>query len=485
MPVAGGDDHNGQRLARARHRRRWSQERLARESGFSIGAIRSFEQGRRSLDNMRQLLLFARVLEAPVTDLTGQPYLPTGPAQDAGQGAVAGIWRELLLAGRPARFSDTEAATVSVPALRDRTTGVQARHRSAALARMGEELPGLLRDLRIALEVVPAADRPAVYGLLARVYEAAMDMLKQTGYLPDSTMAIKRARWAAQQASDPLCPLIIDWHYAGEFIRVSELDAASDIIEANLRALRPLARERADAMALVGAYELKAALVAARASDATAMWERWRRADTIGTEIGSDREEPLAFGPSNVAIWSVALPVEMLDASAAVKRAEIVNPVLGVLVPAPAVGKGRYSAERLSRHWIDVGRAYYYRADRDRALTSILKAERIAPQKTRINPAAREVVSHMLRTRARPTWSNSDSAWECEAAQGVCWHPYLVGPRGRGGNGPAGRRVLGVMLDPAGSEVRRKASRNGMGKLSRIEAPSPRACPRGSLGSAR
>jgi hypothetical protein len=91
----------------------------------------------------------------------------------------------------------------------------------------------------------------------------------------------------------------------------------------------------------------------------------------------------------------------MLDAATAVKRAELVNPVLGALIPAPSIGKGRYSAERLSRHWIDTGRAYYYRADHDRALTAILKAERIAPQKTRINPAAREVVSHMLRTRRK------------------------------------------------------------------------------------
>jgi transcriptional regulator with XRE-family HTH domain len=399
--MAGAGDHNGQRLARARHRRRWSQERLARESGFSIGAIRAYEQGRRSLDNMRQLLLFARVLGIPITDLTGQPYLSPGPEQNAGHAAVAGIRRELLLAGRPAKFGDAEASGVSIPRLRERTGQVQASHRSAALSRMGEQLPGLLRDLRIALDVVPSPQRPVVYRLLARSYEAAMDMLKQSGYLPDSTTAIERARWAAQQADDPLCAQIIDWHYAGEFIRVGELDAASDIIEENLNELRPLAPERTEAAALVGAYELKAALVAARAGDATAMWERWDRADTIGAQLGRDHDDPLAFGPSNVAIWSVALPVEMLDAGAAVKRAELVNPVLGTLAPAASIAKGRYSAERLSRHWIDVGRAYHHRADRDRALTAILKAEQIAPHKTRINPAAREVVSHMLRTRRK------------------------------------------------------------------------------------
>ena len=152
-----------------------------------------------------------------------------------------------------------------------------------------------------------------------------------------------------------------------------------------------MAREDVTAAALTGAYELKASLVAARAGDAVATWERWERAWVIGEEIGWDLNEPLAFGPSNVAIWSVALPVEMLDGAEAVRRAQQVNPVLGALVPAATIAPGRYSRERLSRHWIDVGRAYHYRADRGRALSSILEAERIAPQKTRINPAAREV----------------------------------------------------------------------------------------------
>jgi hypothetical protein len=91
----------------------------------------------------------------------------------------------------------------------------------------------------------------------------------------------------------------------------------------------------------------------------------------------------------------------MLDGAAAVARAGLVNPALDGFIPAATIAQGRYSRERLSRHWIDVGRAYHYRADRDRALDSILKAERIAPQKTRINPAAREVVSHLLRARRK------------------------------------------------------------------------------------
>jgi hypothetical protein len=314
---------------------------------------------------------------------------------------VAGIRHELLLAGREPWISNDQAASVSLPALRGRVADMSGRHRSAALASMGHDLPALLRDLRIARHVTPAAQRAVVYGLLAQAYEAAMDMVKQTGYVADATAAIDRARWAAARSGDPLRALTVEWHYSGEFIRVGELGDAADIIDTGLRQLRPLAGHNLTAAALTGAYQLKAALVAARAGDATASWQRWEWARTVAEDIGRDLNEPLAFGPSNVAIWSVALPVEMLNGAEAVNRAQLVNPLLSTLTPAATIGPGRYSRERLSRHWIDVGRAYHYRADRDRALAAILEAERIAPHKTRINPAAREVVSHLLRTRRK------------------------------------------------------------------------------------
>jgi hypothetical protein len=98
---------------------------------------------------------------------------------------------------------------------------------------------------------------------------------------------------------------------------------------------------------------------------------RWKRAD---------RNDPLQFGPSNVAIWSVSLPVEMLDGSTAVKRAERASPALAKLTPAAVISKDHYSAQRLGMYWVDVGRAYLYRADQDRALKAVLKAEQIAPE---------------------------------------------------------------------------------------------------------
>lgn len=148
-------------------------------------------------------------------------------------------------------------------------------------------------------------------------------------------------------------------------------------------------------------YELLAALIAARSGEPATLWQRWQRAYDIGQRVGTDRGEPLQFGPSNVAIWSVSLPVEMLDGVTAVKRAEQASPALGKLTPAAVITKGQYSAQRLGMYWVDVGRAYLYRADHDRALKAILKAEQTAPQPTRNSPPAREVVSHLLRSRRK------------------------------------------------------------------------------------
>jgi hypothetical protein len=58
-------------------------------------------------------------------------------------------------------------------------------------------------------------------------------------------------------------------------------------------------------------YELQAVLVSVRGGDPATLWERWQPSYNIGQEVGIDRGEPLQFGPSNVAIRSVSLPIEM------------------------------------------------------------------------------------------------------------------------------------------------------------------------------
>jgi hypothetical protein len=97
----------------------------------------------------------------------------------------------------------------------------------------------------------------------------------------------------------------------------------------------------------------------------------------------------MQFGPTNTALWSVSLPVEMGRGKDAVARAEKVK------LPAD------YSRERRSHFHIDRGRAYFYNGQRDEAVRAFLDAERLAPQATRAHAGVRETVGTMIRTRKR------------------------------------------------------------------------------------
>ncbi|KWX00088.1 hypothetical protein TH66_14215 [Carbonactinospora thermoautotrophica] len=141
---------NGQRLARLRLRKGWTQRRLADESGYTVATIKAWEQGRRSLDSVSVIVHLAQVLGAHATEITGQPFVPASPEQDAGHTAVGAIKLELLAYNRPPRISAAEADQITLADLRRRTTQVSRLRQAARYSKLGAQVPPLLRDLRIA-----------------------------------------------------------------------------------------------------------------------------------------------------------------------------------------------------------------------------------------------------------------------------------------------------------------------------------------------
>ncbi|MGY5132280.1 helix-turn-helix domain-containing protein [Streptomyces nigrescens] len=385
-------DSNGQRLARLRMRRRWTQQRLATETGYSLAAIKAFEQGRRALDRPATILPLCRALDCHPTEITGGPVIPPQADLDgqAAVAAVAPVRRALLRHGRPTRPSDEEVVGVDVDELRVRATAANSDRHAARLAQAGETLPALLRDLQVAAEVTEGPERRDVYSLLATAYECAMQYLYKLGHVSDATLATERVLWSAEATGDPLRVLAARWYDAGEFLNIGEHDEAGAIID---EALTDLTRRRApssEAVSLRGAFELKAALNHARASEKDAAEQHWQRAVKAADLLGEDRDDwHLQFGPTNVAIWGVSLPVELGQGRVAVDRAKDVK------LP------DSYSRERRSHHYIDVGRAHFYNGQRDLALDAFLRAERLAPQATRMHGGVRETVGTMIRTQKR------------------------------------------------------------------------------------
>ncbi|MFJ8602628.1 helix-turn-helix domain-containing protein [Streptomyces shenzhenensis] len=390
--TGGSTESNGQRLARIRARRRWTQQRLATETGYSLAAVKAFEQGRRSLDRSAVVLAFAKALDCHPTEITGGPYTPVS-SDSEGQAAVASVAavrRALLRHGRPTRPAEHEVAAVDLPELHKRVDQANGHRQAVALAKSGETLPALLRDLQVACEVSEGDQRREAYGLLASAYECAMQYLYKLGRTSDATLATERVVWSARETGDPLRILASQWYDAGEFLSIGEHDEAGAIIDDALTELGTVRDPRPEAVSLRGAFHLKAALNSARAADPQVAEQHWEKAKTAAEELGSDHNHyQLQFGPTNVAIWGVSLPVELGRGRVAVDRADKVR------LPS------QFSPERHSHHFIDVGRAYFYNGQREQALGAFLRAERLAPQATRMHAGVRETVGIMIRTQKR------------------------------------------------------------------------------------
>lgn len=385
-------ESNGQRLARLRARHRWTQQRLADESGYSLPAVKAFEQGRRSLDRPAVVLAFAQALDCHPTEITGAPYVPIQADRDgqAAVASVAAVRRAILRHGRPARPTEAEAATVDLPDLRARVADANQHRQAAALTKSGELLPTLLRDLQVAAELTRGDERRLVFGLLASAYECAMQYLYKLGHTSDATLATERVVWASRETGDPLRVLAAHWYDAGEFLTIGEHDEAGAIIDDALAELGAIQTPSPEAVSLRGAFHLKASLNAARATDSKAAVRHLGHAQKAAEELGEDRNDwQMQFGPTNAALWSVSLPVELGNGKDAVARAEKIR-----------LPKG-YSRERHSHFHIDCGRAYFYNGQREEAVRAFLDAERLAPQATRAHAGVRETVGTMIRTRKR------------------------------------------------------------------------------------
>ncbi|MEU1949620.1 helix-turn-helix transcriptional regulator, partial [Streptomyces sp. NPDC020125] len=389
-----GTQTNGQRLKRLRMRRRWDQRKLAEVTGYSLSAVRKFEQGQRSLDRAEVILAFSKALDCHPTEITGQPYTPRD-SDCEGQAAIASVGavrRALLRHGRPSRPTEQEAAEVDLSSLRERVAAANGHRQSASLAKLGGLLPALLRDIQVAVDVFTGDQRREAYDLLASGYECAMQYLYKLGHSSDATLATERVLRSAEQTEDPLRVLSARWYDAGELLTIGEHEEAGAIIDDALTALGAMSTDSPERVSLTGAFHLKASLNCARATDGKAAERHLKKAEEQAGLLGEDRNDfELQFGPTNCAIWSVSLPVEMGQGQAAVRRAEQITQSL----------PKQYAPERRSHHYIDVGRAYYYNGQHDKALESFVNAERLAPQATRMHAGVRETTHAMLNSHRR------------------------------------------------------------------------------------
>ncbi|TCO64404.1 helix-turn-helix domain-containing protein [Actinocrispum wychmicini] len=371
-------DGIGRRVKAARQLAGWTQDKLAREAHVSLSLVKQVEQGRVPASPAFTDAV-AVALKSSSTKLKGQPYEDDSRPSHRVHSGIAALRREVASYRLPPEDTPPRSLARLTAAVADVS---RLRHR-AKLDKLGDELPTLLAELRAATHHTKSPDRERLFGLLAEAYAAAGQVAYKLGYADLSALTTERVEWAARQSGDPLAGAAADFYIAGELIVNAEwrgalnyLEQARHQIEDELRTV-----DNEAALAMHGVLHLKSGLAAARAGDADAADAHLAEARDAAQWVtpGSDHYR-LAFDIDSVNIWSVGLAVERQDGTEAVKRAQ------GLRFNRTA------PRERVGHHWIDLARAYQLHGDRDRALATLLRAKRTAPQQMRYHPQVRETL---------------------------------------------------------------------------------------------
>lgn len=371
----------GRLLAHARKRRGRTQKELADRIPCSLSLVKKVESGHKAATESL-IAGAARVLHVDVTEITGQPYRGADEPSDRIHATIPEIRRALVIWDAP---PDPDVQPRPLADLRAESRRATQLRQEARYSELGAMLPALIIDLTITVHTAAGKARMDAFGLLALAYSAADSMAYKLGYLDLAHMAVERVGWAAAHTDDPLMPAVAEIRRSMSFLSAGEFAGGQRVMEREAGRLQPDLNGDQPGLAVYGTMHLRAAVLAARDGRAAAAWSHMDEAHEAADRIGHDTGDyALLFGPSNAAIHDVAVAVELGDAREAVRRG-------GDLTLPDTM-----SPERTSHHNIDMGKAWLWSGDRDRALSALITAERIAPQRTRYHPMARDTAGRLL-----------------------------------------------------------------------------------------
>jgi DNA-binding XRE family transcriptional regulator len=248
-------------------------------------------------------------------------------------------------------------------------------------------LPSLIGQAEAAATQVGVNDH-AAQQVLSDVYAVVGWTLIKADSSVGAWIAAQRAVQAAEQADDVLRIAAATRCLAEVHMRAGNFEEATRtafLAAVHLETAAP--EDRLVAISLRGAALLSAAAASARRGDGREAHAALKSAAACAAEVGRDRSDlATVFGPTNVAVHQVVVPIELGDAHDAVRHISTVQ-----LDRMP-----KAFTERRSRFLIDVARSYAQMHNDSAAIDALLQAETIAADELRHHRLTRELVPQLL-----------------------------------------------------------------------------------------
>ncbi|WP_049569733.1 helix-turn-helix domain-containing protein [Streptomyces sp. SBT349] len=382
------DEHTGARIADYRKIRHLTQDGLAQRAFLSRGTIAKVEAGINPA-SPAVVAATARALHLDVAVLYGQPYI-SEMRQDEIDTLIMPLTEALDLYDidpdpdiHPRPLGVLEGASAELVTL----------FRATDYSAVGTRLPGLLGELATALNVSQSSDdHRRTAAALANTYWIANQFAAKLGFPELASIALDRMGWVAAQAEDPLLQAVRLYSRSLAYVRRGRPEIGLKLVARGLALVQQADRPSSvPALAVAGKLHLRGAFIAARAKDQTRSAEFLALGTEAAERIGHDVPDIywLSFGKTDVAQYTVETQVDLGQMPEAVQSARNIHFPAG------------HSPTRISRHFIDLGRAFAEMGRNEQALKALGRARAASAQQVRYHPTARDVVGTLVRRQRR------------------------------------------------------------------------------------
>jgi transcriptional regulator with XRE-family HTH domain len=379
----------GRKIAEQRRRRGLSQPELARMIDRSVAWVSQVERGVRKVDRMSVLETLATALDMPLSELAAEaPVVAAVHEEPPGAGGL-----RLLLSGVYSLKAMLNGHHVpSLAELRQKVERAQDLRHAGQYTDLTDLLRDLIPDLESAARAVPDSQRPEAFELLGTAYQGCSATLAQMGETEAAWIAADRAMAAAERAGSPLLVAAGAFRLVFVFIGARYYGQAEATAGTAADALWHLADDGLpEAMSMWGALTLQRAMIAAHVGEAEKAYAYLDRARVMAGRLGPGRNDySTEFSPANVALWEIAVAVELGDAGRALRAGTVVD-------------TSGLSNERRARMLIDIARAHAQLRHVDDAVATVRQAEDVAPQITRGHPVVRQLVNDLFAMQNPPS----------------------------------------------------------------------------------
>jgi len=273
-----------------------------------------------------------------------------------------------------------------MPALAGAVAQAKRDYQACRYAKVANDLPALLAQLRAACAVLDGQARSQACTLSAEAHHVAASVLLKTGDKGLGWLAADRSMQAARVSEDPVtigssARIVTHAMMSNGHLKAATSTASS--LASNLD--RDLRSQSPESLSVYGSLLLRGAIAAAQCDDRHTAYELLGEAEDSGARLGEDRNlRWTAFGPTNARLHRIKISVTLGDAGTALDVARNVD-LSKVTV-----------TERKAAFFVDTARAFLQCRKDDKALLSLRAAEEIAHEEVAGRPAVHRLVRDLI-----------------------------------------------------------------------------------------